>query len=37
MGWMGTRAGLDAVTKLKIPALDKNRTPVVQPIAQSLY
>jgi hypothetical protein len=38
-GWMGSRAGLDAVAKRKvpIPAPAGKWTPVVQPIAQSLY
>jgi len=33
--WVGSRAGLDEVPKRKSPPL--LRTPVVQPIAQSLY
>jgi len=33
--WVGSRAGLDEVAKKKFPPL--LRTPVVQPVAQSLY
>jgi hypothetical protein len=33
--WVGSRAGLDEVAKKKSPPL--LRTPVVQPVAQSLY
>jgi hypothetical protein len=36
-GWMGTRAVLDAVVKIKIPIPrreSKPRTPIVQPVAQ---
>jgi hypothetical protein len=36
-GWVGPRAGLDAVVKRKIPSLRRKsnpRTPIVQPVAQ---
>jgi hypothetical protein len=39
-GWVGCRAGLDAVTKRKIPSPRREsnpRTPIVQPVAWSLY
>jgi hypothetical protein len=36
-GWVGPRAGLDAVAKRKIPVPGGNRTPVVQPTAWTLY
>jgi hypothetical protein len=34
-GWVGPRAGLDAVASRKIPIIApaKNRTPVIQPVA----
>jgi hypothetical protein len=35
--WVGHRAGLDVVAKRRNSCLAKNRTPVVQPIAHSLY
>jgi hypothetical protein len=31
-GWMGSRTGLDTVSKRKFPAPARNRTPIVQPI-----
>jgi len=31
-GWMGSRAGLDAVEKKRNPASARNWTPVVQPV-----
>jgi hypothetical protein len=36
-GWMGPRAGLDAVAKEEILAYEGNRIPVVQFVAWSLY
>jgi hypothetical protein len=37
--WVGPRAVLDMVTRRKHPLFDpaRNRTPVVQPVAQALY
>jgi hypothetical protein len=38
-GWVGTRAGLDAVVKREIPSPhreSKSRTLIIQPVAQSL-
>jgi len=32
-GWVGPRAGLDAMVKRKIPSPTGNRTPVFQPVA----
>jgi len=32
-GWLGPRAGLDAMAKRNIPVSVGNRTPVVQPVA----
>jgi len=34
---MGSKAGLDAVTKRKIFAPSENQTPDFHPVAQSLY
>jgi hypothetical protein len=38
-GWVGPRAGLDAVAKRKMPisAPAGNRTPIVQSVGYSLY
>jgi hypothetical protein len=36
-GSVGPRAGLDVVGKKKIPSHNRNWTPVIQPIAFSLY
>jgi len=36
-GWVGPRAGLDAVAKRKIPSPAENRTPTVPSVFQSLY
>jgi len=36
-GCLDPRAGLDAVAKKKIPTPSGNRTPVVQPVTQSLF
>jgi hypothetical protein len=33
-GWVGLRAGLDAVVKKKFPTPTGTRTPIIQPIAQ---
>jgi hypothetical protein len=33
-GWLGPRAGLDAVEKRKIPATARNRNPAFQPVAR---
>jgi len=35
--WLGPRTDFDATAKRKIPATAGNRTPIVQPVALSLY
>jgi len=36
-GWVGPRAGLDAVVKRKLPVSAGNQIPLVHPVGYSLY